>query len=130
MITTKPNIYWKYITFLISGLPAWILGLYIVHILKDAYPFWIILIVFHTVTIHANFIMAKIFVFAPKELGSRYTFFLKHVILFRVAEYFFSLLIYKFILLELFSIIVANGIISVIKFKTLTRSTREPMRRR
>lgn len=112
----------KYGTFLASGLPSWVVGLYISYLLKDALPFWTLALIFHFITIHINFFIAKIIVFTSNERGSRYLSFVQYIVIYRISEYGLSLIIYEISSYELLSILLANGLISVVKYKALNKT--------
>lgn len=109
----------KYINFLLIGLPSWSLSFTVIYFLNDTIPFWMIAFIFHLITIHLNYFLARIFVFNSNERGSKYLPFLKYVALFRVLEYLVGLTLFQIKPNTYFALLIANGVISIVKFKIL-----------
>lgn len=109
----------KYISFVGAGLPSWILGIIFISNSGGIIPFYIQSAIFIVLSIHLNYFVVRKFVFRNNERGRNYFMFLSSVAMFRIIEYFSSLLLFTLTNIPLFSLLTANLIISIFKFRFL-----------
>ena len=109
----------KYLSFVGAGLPSWILGIIFISYTTGAIPFFVQSATFIVLSVHLNYFVVRKFVFKGSERGRNYFLFLSSVMIFRIIEYFCSLLLFTFTNVPLFSLLAANLAISILKFRYL-----------
>ncbi|MDC3312005.1 hypothetical protein OAW28_05065 [Alphaproteobacteria bacterium] len=110
----------KYVSFIAAGLPSWTLGLIFISMTDGFISFYIQSAIFIFLSINLNFIVVRTFVFKGNERGRDYFIFLSSVAIFRVFEYLCSLFLFTITNIPIFSLLFANFIISIFKFRFLT----------
>ena len=106
---------------LASGVPSWILGILFIYLTNEVIPFYVQSGIFIILSVNLNYLVIRTFVFKGNERGKSYIMFVGSVLVFRVVEYFFSVFLFFLLTLPLVSLLIANIMISIFKYRFLLK---------